>query len=734
MKRFIVVLVFLQTCSLVSSEIVQNPSLNGPYVNHSFYGDVAESWAPWGVGLFEESVYDFLNFPSQRIHHIGYGYDFYGPSGIYQDIGGLEAGTLYRVSGHFSLNVRVTPPPGETVYVANCEFINQIGVDPERFSDPYNIPRWSPLVVRWESITNSHEYNHHPWWVREDVYFRATQPTATILSRQLGAVDGYGLDEFNNNLVGVSWEIDTYVDDVSVTAIEIGEQSRVDAVEPVRANGFDLCEVVLTVVDTDGLALPNIKLEDVQIECSGTGNQITKLPYYHTDHTGKVVLWITSTTPEIKTIRAQVLGSLLPEVQVEFQVPRGWLRHQRMSLPIHYYENYTVALAEDRAIVGCPSQSFGSAQIYHFDGTDWTTEAVLYPSESMDHDSFGYIVDIDGVSAIVGSGNYSNYEYFAYIYEFDGEDWNQQIRLTSPFGSEEPAFGKSVSINNNWAAVSGFSGTLSKNFVHVYNKVNDSWSLHSSLIESGEAPRLGGTVELSDSWLAVGYFDAIELYKLESGDWIHSTTLTPPTEIDVHEFSNSICLNASSLHVTAKGVSGPNTFLEYNYNGEEWVRQPEWTTVASDFSYSSEHSLRVFGNWAIVGNQSHGGGHYLYSPADITIFYRGELGWVPTAGLYRPNFESNFFGHSVAINDKWILIASPDEGACYFMQHIYRSADLNKDDHIDIPDLVSFVNSWCQSDCQEIEGCHGADLDFNGRVDILDFQKLCEQWLWSVTQ
>ncbi len=721
MRRICVVIVFVLIFPLhANAELLRNPSLDWAYIYHPGYGYTAEYWVPWGSGEFDWDIYDLLNFTSQKIQHSGYGFGSFGPCGIYQTIDGLEPGTVYRVSGFFDNNGYLYSDQDENLYVTYSS-ISQIGVDPNAGIDPYQTPRWSPIRGIWhDTLTNYGNY-YYTAWSQENVYFKATQSAATIFTQQFGIVEG------ESYFGPVDWQINCYIDNLSVTPIQIGFQSTVEAVGPVQADGFDLCEVIVTIIDDDGVPLPGIQIEDVRIECSGTGNQIIYYDNLVTDYNGRLILWISSTTPEVKTIQAWVFDTPLPEVQVQFGHPRGWQQYQKISLPGYYYSSESsVALSRDRAIIGCPDDMLGSAEIYQFDGGAWQQEAILRPSESLDLPFFGASVDLDGSFAIVSNTDYYGYgDGCAYIYEYDGANWNQQIKLTNTSLYSHTDYARTVKLNGNWAMISA-PGEYPNGCIYVYLHEDGQWQQHSTLTDPNES-YFGFSFSLSDQWVSIVAVDAVILYKQQNDGWQYHTKLTPSESEDIMHFGQDICLDGNRLYVNASYDSVPQELiLEYYYDGNQWVLQNKYEWPIGNISGWNDHYFSFFGNWGISGVPAQDYGNYLWRDEGLTIFYRDQNSWIPTARLYAPTFEPSLFGESLAMNDEWILISSPLERAYYFVRRYYRTGDINRDDHVNTLDFAALAGGWNQPDFQE------ADIDRSGSVDYGDLWELSWQWLWSV--
>ncbi|MCF7810905.1 S8 family serine peptidase, partial [bacterium] len=116
-----------------------------------------------------------------------------------------------------------------------------------------------------------------------------------------------------------------------------------------------------------------------------------------------------------------------------------------------------VSIDGERVIIGAPYNSddawcSGAAYIFVRDGNEWNEQAKLTASDPAEDDCFGNQVWIDGDYAIV-SGSQSRGAGAAYLFEYDGENWNETIKLTPADGSDGDYFGSDVSIDGNYVLV-----------------------------------------------------------------------------------------------------------------------------------------------------------------------------------------------------------------------------------------------------------------------------------------
>jgi len=118
----------------------------------------------------------------------------------------------------------------------------------------------------------------------------------------------------------------------------------------------------------------------------------------------------------------------------------------------------SVSVSDEFAIVGAfgVDGETGAVYVFRFDGTSWTQQAKLLSRDHNFFDHFGHVVAISGNAFITGArlnddnGRQSG---SAYVFRFDGTNFNQIAKLLSFNGAAGDAFGVSVSIHGDIAGV-----------------------------------------------------------------------------------------------------------------------------------------------------------------------------------------------------------------------------------------------------------------------------------------
>ena len=128
------------------------------------------------------------------------------------------------------------------------------------------------------------------------------------------------------------------------------------------------------------------------------------------------------------------------------------------------YFGRAVSITGNHVVIGAYGNddmgtSSGSAYIFEYDGTNWTQQAKLNPSDGASSDYFGYSVAIDGNYAVIGAygdDDMGSYSGSAYIFSFNGTNWVEQQKLLAVDGLSSDYLGQSVSITDNYVVAGAY--------------------------------------------------------------------------------------------------------------------------------------------------------------------------------------------------------------------------------------------------------------------------------------
>lgn len=178
----------------------------------------------------------------------------------------------------------------------------------------------------------------------------------------------------------------------------------------------------------------------------------------------------------------------------------------------------------------------GAAYVFTRAGTDWSQQAYLKTSNSQTNDGFGFAMDVDGDTLVVGAlneqsnatgvngdeaNNAIDKSGAAYVFARVGTDWTQQAYLKASNPDANDNFGQSVSIDGDTIVVgahkegssaTGVDGDGAANdaplsgAAYMFARVGTDWTLQAYIKASnvGVDDTFGFSVALSGNTLALG--------------------------------------------------------------------------------------------------------------------------------------------------------------------------------------------------------------------------------------
>lgn len=252
---------------------------------------------------------------------------------------------------------------------------------------------------------------------------------------------------------------------------------------------------------------------------------------------------------------------------------------------------YSVAIDGDTAVVASVSDDddgtdSGSAYVFTRSAGAWTEQAKLVASDAAAGDNFGFWLDIDGDTVIVGApgadiasaGNAGA----AYVFTRTGSSWSEQTKLTAPDATANDQFGHGVTIDGDTVGVgvpfdddTGIDGGSA----FVYARTGSVWSQQAKLLgaDTAAGDRFGSAVATNGSVLVVGApRDGIagnvsgSAYVFARADtlWSESTKLVPADNQTGDQFGISVAISGDVI------VGAHNDDDDGNNSGSAYVFAP----------------------------------------------------------------------------------------------------------------------------------------------------------------
>ena len=252
-----------------------------------------------------------------------------------------------------------------------------------------------------------------------------------------------------------------------------------------------------------------------------------------------------------------------------------------------YAFGYSLAMDGNVAIIGArdadagDAYQAGAAYIFQSENGTWKEAQKLQASDALEENYFGGAVDISGSTAIVGSycapsGDQVNAG-AAYIFQYEGETWQEKQRLQPHDISQADWFGYSVAIEGNTAVVGAICksapGKKHAGAVYIFTREDGKWK-ETQKLQPAELQKydwFGNSVSISGKTIMVAayYSDAnvtneqtgakkpvtgagcVYVYHLENGVWQQKQKLEPSDPQGEAFFGNSVDLNAGIAIVGA---------------------------------------------------------------------------------------------------------------------------------------------------------------------------------------
>ena len=361
------------------------------------------------------------------------------------------------------------------------------------------------------------------------------------------------------------------------------------------------------------------------------------------------------------------------------------IREDRFGYSVSVSGDYAVVGA-DLADVGSPfddndQSKSGSAYIYQRTGSAWTQTAKLTADDAAASDFFGRSVSIDGDYAVVGAegddDNGAN-SGSAYIFHRTDSAWTQQAKLTADDGAQTDVFACSVSISGDYAVVGAIgdddNGEMSGS-AYIFQRTGSAWTQQAKLTaDDGEAEDFfGRSVSIDGDYAIVGAdFDddngnasgSAYIFEKPDGGWADMTQTAKLTADDGAEadfFGGSVSIDGDyavvGAHQDSDAGSHSGSAYVFERTGSAWTQQAKLTADDAEAVDYFGGSVAVSGDCAVVG--ASGDDDNGWDSGSAYIFERTGSSWTQTAKLL-PDDGAAFdgFGNSIAISGDYAVVGA----------------------------------------------------------------------------
>ncbi|MBI2399053.1 MAG: hypothetical protein HYV17_14790 [Xanthomonadales bacterium] len=345
---------------------------------------------------------------------------------------------------------------------------------------------------------------------------------------------------------------------------------------------------------------------------------------------------------------------------------------------------FAVALSGDTALVSAPGTSHGgAAYVFVRSGQTWSMQAKLVGTDTSWGHRFGSDVALDGDIAAVGApGRYDGSLVevgTTYVFARTGTLWTQKDQLFAPTAVELSRFGQSVAVSGGSLIVGAPSGGHI-GFAYVYAQAGADWNWQSTLpMPDGEAgDAFGYSVAISGNTAAVGAklddtamqadVGSVSIYVRNGSTWTWQAKLEPGDGDNYHEFGHDIALSGTTVVVGSHWFGAPQTHRSgaayiYAWDGSTWALQGKLQPAGFESGDQFGASVAISGESFLAGapfDDTVAGGN----AGTAGVFVRDAGIWTQQAQLSAGNGAAEHrFGWSVALSGSTALVAAPNADA-----------------------------------------------------------------------
>lgn len=308
---------------------------------------------------------------------------------------------------------------------------------------------------------------------------------------------------------------------------------------------------------------------------------------------------------------------------------------------------WSVAIDGDTAAVGMLGDDdngdvAGAVFVYTRTAGVWSQQAKLTAGPSITNDRFGYSVDLEGDTLLIGASDDDDNGPLAgaaYFFTRNNGVWTEEVKLLASDGDIVDQFGTSVALDGDWAVIGApavDSAAFRTGSAYVFQRVGGVWVEQAELENSNgsQYDYSGSSVDIDDDTIVIGTrgdddngpdTGSASVYVRNGNSWTLQEKLTGATAQSAL-FGNSVALDGDRIVVTAfldrvNGVFEAGSAYVFERSGTDWSQQTR--LIADDYAAGDFFggTVALDGEYTLVGaplegdNGSASGSVYAYSVA-----------------------------------------------------------------------------------------------------------------------
>lgn len=333
---------------------------------------------------------------------------------------------------------------------------------------------------------------------------------------------------------------------------------------------------------------------------------------------------------------------------------------------------YSEAMTSNTAFVAAPhaaiggNVSEGAVYVYRKKNGVWTQVQKIVPDDGGAYDEFGISISVSGNTLLVGSVQHGGIG-AAYVFTRTNGSWSQIQEFTA---SDAFGFGYVVTLQGGTAVIGAPGVNDYAGAAYVFTRTNGAWSQVAELTAGDGSPGdwFGQSVAVSGSTVLVGQYlpssftaqGAVYVFTQSGGIWVQAQKLMASDEVAGDGFGYGLAMSGSTALITApfKQVGSFNFGAAYvfNYSGGTWSQAQKLIGKDATGPNQFGNSVAMLGNTAVIGVPVASFGGYLSREGAVYVFKRSGGSWNREKVLTASDASTGgLFGFSVGLSANGVL-------------------------------------------------------------------------------
>jgi hypothetical protein len=225
------------------------------------------------------------------------------------------------------------------------------------------------------------------------------------------------------------------------------------------------------------------------------------------------------------------------------------------------YFGSAVAISGDTVVIGASNKNNYTGEVYIFTrtGTTWTQDKILTAPSGLPNDYYGYQLDIDQTTILIGACGENGHTGAAYVYIRGDSTWEQEARLTAADGTIDNYFGIAVSLSGNTLVACAPWNNDMLGAAYIFTRTGTNWTQTQKIapIDPTTFTGFGFTCSLDGNFLAIGapfgnnYKGEMHVFKCTHGAWSEDAILFADDGAENEDYGDAVSLDHTTLLVGA---------------------------------------------------------------------------------------------------------------------------------------------------------------------------------------